>query len=88
MTRQEFVELHRHQIAGLVLDAATAGRQGAELSVWLKLVMGKIDQQLGKMWNDLHPPTNGNGHEKNIPSIGKTDAGHGSPRAMAAAKPV
>lgn len=84
MTRQEFVELHRHQIAGLVLDAATAGRNGAELSQWLKLAMGKIDQQLGKMWENLSP-VNGIAKPEHIPN-GKPDAGHGGLRAMSTAK--
>lgn len=54
MTRQEFIELHRHQIGGLVLDAATAGRHGAELSQWLKLAMRKIDEMLSRAWADVH----------------------------------
>ena len=72
MTRTEFVELHRHQIAGLVLDAATHGKTGGELSVWLRGVMAKIDAQLGRAWDSLHSAAN-NGHDKPAAANGKPE---------------
>ncbi len=52
-TREQFVSLWEHEVAGIVLDAATAGRSGAELSVWLRMAMNKIRDRLGRAYDDL-----------------------------------
>ena len=56
MTRQQFIERHRHEIGGLVLDAATWGAHGSELSVRLRHVMRAIDAKLAEVYDDLVPP--------------------------------
>lgn len=66
MTRTEFVERHRHEIAGLVLDAATHGKHGSELAAWLRGVMRVIDTRLMQMHAELtatteEVPPNANG---------------------------
>lgn len=55
MTRDAFVFKWRHEIGGLVLDAATAQRTGANLSVALREVMRRIDQMLATMHGELVP---------------------------------
>lgn len=56
MTRQEFIERHRHEIGGMVLDAATAGLHGEALSVFVRGIMRKTDLLLGRMHDELRPP--------------------------------
>lgn len=53
MTRAEFVERHRHEIAGFLLDAVTQDRKGGELAMWLRLKMRAIDTRLSIMWDEL-----------------------------------
>ncbi len=55
MTRQEFIEKFRHEIGGLVLDAATSGKTGADMSMTLRHAMRKIDAMLGKAYDDVAP---------------------------------
>ena len=55
MTRQEFVERWKHQLAGMILDGATVARTGADLGLWCRSVMGKTDVLLARMYDDLHP---------------------------------
>jgi hypothetical protein len=53
MTREAFIELHRHELAGYVADAALFQRQGGELALWLRTKMRQIDQRLGEMFDQL-----------------------------------
>jgi hypothetical protein len=55
--REKFAEEFRHYFGGLVLDAATAGRTGAELALSLRHVMKGIDKKLGEAFDMLVPPT-------------------------------
>lgn len=55
MTREQFIEKWRHEFGGMILDAATAQRTGADLSVALRQVMRKIDSILGIQWDALQP---------------------------------
>ncbi len=55
MTRDEFIDKFRHEIGGMVLDAATAHRTGAELAVSIRFVMKKIDATLGAAFDSLAP---------------------------------
>lgn len=55
MTKEEFVEEFRHEIGGMVLDAATAQRTGAELALSIRTVMRRIDAKLGQMYDALAP---------------------------------
>lgn len=60
MTREEFIQSHRHEFGGLVLSAATAGLTGAALSVFLRGVYQRIDAELSQAWQELQPkPANG-----------------------------
>lgn len=56
MTRKDFIDKYKHQLAGFVVDAATAGRSGAELALFLRGVMQRIDANLGVIYDDLCPP--------------------------------
>jgi hypothetical protein len=55
MSREEFIESHRHFFGGLVLDAATAQRTGADLALSIRTVMKRIDAELGKAFDSLKP---------------------------------
>lgn len=52
MTKTEVVEAHRHEIAGYVMDAVTCGLTGAPLAMLLREMMKKIDQRIGKIYDD------------------------------------
>lgn len=56
MKKQEFIDQWKHQLAGIVLDAATAGRTGADLAFWLRNIMKQIDVKLAVMYDQLKPP--------------------------------
>ncbi len=55
LTRQQFIEAHFHELSGIILDAALAGRSGAELSIWLRNTQKKLSEKLGKVFDDLQP---------------------------------
>lgn len=61
MTRQEFVEKWRHELAGMCLDAALAGRHEASLGLWARAMMQKLDKMLAQMYDEVSP-------EKAIPA--------------------
>lgn len=53
MTRLDFIEANRHEIAGQVMDALTCGLTGAPLAMFLRDMMRKIDDRLGRMYDLL-----------------------------------
>lgn len=55
MTQEEFADEWQHEIDGWLLDAAMAGRTGAELSVWLRNMRGKIRAKLFLIHAELTP---------------------------------
>ena len=55
MTRQQFIEKHRDQFAGLLLDSMTTQRAGADGMVWLRRASQKIDAILTIAYDDLAP---------------------------------
>jgi hypothetical protein len=55
MKRSEFIDKYKHRIAGFVCDAATAGRTGAELAVFLRHAMKQLDAEIGAMFDALQP---------------------------------
>ena len=68
MTRQQAIEKYKHEFAGFVLDAATAGRSGGELSLWLRTAVQRIDAKIGAMFDEItapedKPATNGVPHK-------------------------
>ncbi len=64
MTREEVILKHRHELGGLVMDALVGG-QGAELSLRIRQIMVKVDQLIGRVYDEAQPekpkplPTNG-----------------------------
>ncbi len=71
MTRLEFISLHRHELGGMVLDAVTTRRTGADLSLHVRGLMEKIDSLLGAFYDSLQPAIvpQINGQQK--PNLGK-----------------
>jgi hypothetical protein len=53
VTRSDFIERHRHELSGMVLDAATTQAKGAELSLLLRGLLRKVDLKLGAMYDSL-----------------------------------
>lgn len=53
MTKEEFIEDHRHELGGWILDAATAMRTGGELAVSIRQAMRRIDARLSMMFDQL-----------------------------------
>lgn len=51
--RLAFVEKYRHELTGLICDAATVARSGVPLSIFLRGAMQRVDQKLGEMFNEL-----------------------------------
>lgn len=68
MSREDFIEKYHHQIAGIVLDGATGRREGEAMSIWLRLVMAKVDAVLNKAYGELT-------HENKIPAAPAKPAG-------------
>ncbi len=55
MTRSEFVEKHRHEWEGWVLDAAMSDRSGTALSLWIKRLQSRIVRDLEAAYDELCP---------------------------------
>lgn len=51
LTRGEFVEKFRHELAGLYIDAITQQRTGAELAFYIRQLMHKCDKLLGTFYD-------------------------------------
>jgi hypothetical protein len=61
-TRAEFIERWRHELAGAVLDGATTARTGADLALFARQILRKVDAQLNQMYLDLtNEPAGTNG---------------------------
>ncbi len=56
MTREQFIATFRHEIDGWVLDAAMSGHRGSDLSMFLRMMRGKIETKLASMYDALIPP--------------------------------
>lgn len=52
-SRTEFVEAYRHEIGGMVADVASTRATGGELAIRLRRDFQRIDQLLGRMWDEL-----------------------------------
>lgn len=70
MSRSEFVERYRNELAGMVADAATVRCGGGELAIKLRSWFTKIDNLLGQAYDSLQseetkrPTIALNGHQK------------------------
>ncbi len=60
MTKDEFIEYHRHELGGWLLDAATAQRTGSELALSIRFAMKRIDARLSLMFDQLQPKAEAN----------------------------
>ncbi len=63
MTKQQFVDEHRHELFGMVTDAAVTQARGAPLSIFLRELAKKIDRRLEMIYDELTkpPPPGANG---------------------------
>jgi hypothetical protein len=73
MSRQDFVNRYKHELAGFVVDAIATPRQGPELSLWLRSMMARIDAKLGAIYDEFNQP-------QQPPANGKPAAGLPQPR--------
>lgn len=55
LSKEAFVNHWKHEIAGMVLDAATRKAHGKELSLVIDFLLGKVETRLGQMWESLAP---------------------------------
>ncbi len=61
MSKEDFINRWRHELAGEILDACTVQRTGADLGLFVRRVMQKIDARLGQMWQEFQPKPTANG---------------------------
>ena len=55
MEKRDFVELFRHEICGLVMDAAVSRDQGASLAMRTRMTFTRIDTILAGIYDKLAP---------------------------------
>jgi hypothetical protein len=54
MTRQEFIDRHKHELVGVVIDGMVAERKGGESALFVRTVMHRYDRLLGAIYDDFH----------------------------------
>ncbi len=52
-TFERFLADHYHELFGIVCDAATAGRKGGELSLWMSAAGKAVRARLRAIFDDL-----------------------------------
>lgn len=59
ITKEAFLNRHKHEFYGHVFDAIQAGknRSGGELSMFMDLMQRKIDKRLREIYDGFVPPT-------------------------------
>lgn len=57
MTKDQFIAAHKHQLAGLMLDAIYTGKakHGAELSIFVSMIQHTVSDRLAAMYDSLQP---------------------------------
>jgi hypothetical protein len=55
-SKRAYVDRWKHVLGGIVLDAATVNRAGAELSLWIRTVLPRIDSILAQQHDGFFPP--------------------------------
>lgn len=57
MTKEQFIAAHKHQLAGLMLDAIYTGKakHGAELSIFVSMIQHTVSDRLAAMYDSLQP---------------------------------
>src|SRR5258708_3082121 len=53
MSKDEFIAKWRNDLAGRILEGVTAEYRGAQLGVWARGVLSRVDMLLEQMHNDL-----------------------------------
>lgn len=56
MTRDEFIEKHRHELMGIITDAALLKPDGAMFARWLREQMRRMDVRLVAIYEEFNPP--------------------------------
>lgn len=58
VTRDEFIRQHRHELAGMILDAWQEHRTGSQGSVWLRKILAEVDEKVGAIFDSAtkEPP--------------------------------
>jgi hypothetical protein len=66
MTRIEFINEFKHELAGLMLEGAMEQRKAGDLGFWARTVMKRVDERLGQMYDAMlkNPPVPVNGVKK------------------------
>ncbi len=67
MTRDELVFKYRHELGGLVTDAAFAGRTGAQMAMQMRQAMVRIDGILAEIHAELTKPPEPKPPEPKVP---------------------
>ncbi len=55
MTRETFIENHKHMLGGICLDLVSRAKSGPELSILLGQAMERIETILGRCWDESNP---------------------------------
>jgi hypothetical protein len=55
MTRDQFIDKHRPVFSGLVADAYSSDKKGAEAGIRLRLWLRQIDEELAKIYREFQP---------------------------------
>ena len=64
MTKDQFVERHRHKLGGMILDGLVCSAKGDELSMRIRSLLRGVDQLLAQMYSELCPEPKENGQAK------------------------
>ncbi len=54
-TRQAFIELYRHDLAGRILEGYNRGQTNTNLSLFIKYVLDEIGPLLGRYFDAANP---------------------------------
>jgi hypothetical protein len=65
--RQAFIDRHKHELVGIIMDGAMTHRTGGELGQWIRQKMILVDKRIGEMFDELC------NKEANVGSASKTD---------------
>ena len=71
VTKREFIDEHKHIFSGFVLDVGFSRDNGAEVSIKVRLILTKIDQRLGDIYDQLTkvPKPESNGAAKRVEGV-------------------
>ena len=55
MNREQFIDKHRPHFSGLIADAFTSDKKGAESGIRLRLWLRQVDEELARIWKEFNP---------------------------------